>query len=375
MTKLARLCLAAFLVGELLGAETSTFAAAVRKAADYSRRGQQQEARKAAAEALAMLQSGSGPPDFQTAAGLNDLAALAYAQGDLTRAEQLFERSRRAYDALIAQDDLRLASVLFNLAGIYVEQGKYPQAEPLYRQSLAIREKLRGAADPLVAEVFNDLGFLFLQQQKYKEAQSWLERALAIWENSAGTDLAYAAIALNNLALLHRREGRLDAAESSYRRALEVEEKVFGGDHPELATTWMNLAALYRARGARENAATAYRRALATLEKSLGAQDPLAVETRDRLRELEGGEYLILVVRERAEAEELRARIERGGDFSDLAKRYSIDTSAASGGHFRASSAELRKELRAAIERLRTGQVSAVFALGANWAMVKKISE
>src|SRR6266446_6823783 len=57
------------------------------------------------------------------------------------RAEQLFQRSREAYEALAGPDDTRLASVLYNLAGVCMEQGRYAQAESLYRRSLEIREK------------------------------------------------------------------------------------------------------------------------------------------------------------------------------------------------------------------------------------------
>jgi tetratricopeptide (TPR) repeat protein len=380
MSTLVRLGLPILLLSALLQADSHDLMEAVRKAADYSRRGQQQEAAKATAEAVALVERSSGPADFSTAAALNDLAALAYAQGDLNRAGRLFQRSREAYQVLVPPDDVRLATVQFNLAGVYVEQGKYAQAEPLYRSSLAIREKARGAGDPRLAEGWNDLGFAFLQQREYKEAEAWLQKALAVWENATGSELAYAAIALNNLALLRRMQGDWNGAESFYKRALEVEEKVFGRDHPELATTYMNLAALYRARGTGEQAITTYRQALATLEKTVGAQDPLAIDAREQLSELSGaadqrGQFQILVVRQKPEAEELRRRVEQGESFADLAARYSVDPNRSNGGYVRARAAELRPELRAALEGLKPRQVSAAFQLGGNWAIVKKITE
>ena len=185
---------------------------------------------------------------------------------------------------------------------------------------------------------------------------------------------------MSNLALLGRVQGGFDQAESLYKRALAVEEKIFGRDHPEVASTLMSLAALYRSGGRGGQAIETYRQALAVLEKKLGAQDPLAIETRERLSELTGGseslgEYQILMVRTKQQAQELRRRVEGGENLADLAARHSLDPNASNGGFFRARASELRKEVRVELDRLAVGQVSAVFPLGGNWAIVKKISE
>jgi len=263
--------------------ETNRLAEAVRKAGDYYRRGLHQEADQASAEALSSLENSHASDDnFDDAAATNNLGSIVYARGEAGRAEQLFQRSREAYEALAGPDDTRLASVLYNLAGVCMEQGRYAQAESLYRRSLEIREKAFGAAHPLVAEVRNDVGFLYLQQGKYKEADRWLEESFRVWENSTGFE-AYAAVALNNLALLRRLQGSFEKSESLYKQAAAVEEKVFGAEHPELATTRMSLAALYRAWGKNEQSNETYQQALALLEKTVGAHDPLAIEIREKL--------------------------------------------------------------------------------------------
>jgi tetratricopeptide (TPR) repeat protein len=367
---LAVLSLSAFWAAGSLSADTIRMTEIVRRAVDYHRQGRYPEAETAAAEALSRLASTGGSLDFDGAAGLNDLATLAYAQGELDRAEQLFQRSREAYQALAAPDDPRLASVLYNLAGVWVERGKYEQAEPLYRTALAIWDKAFGAGHARQAEVWNNLGFLYLQQGRYKEAESWLGKALVVWERGTGPSAAvYAAVALSNLAMLRRVQGGFDAAESRYKQALALEEKSFGPDHPEVAATLMSLGALHRAQGKSRLAIERYRRALAVLEKTVGAQDPLAIETREQLKELTDaveklGEYQILVVRTKEEAEELRRKVEAGGNLAELAARHSIDPHAP----------ELRDELRIQLDRIGAGQVSPIFPLAGNWAIVKKIS-
>jgi tetratricopeptide (TPR) repeat protein len=367
---LAILSLWAFWAAGSLSADTIRVSEVVRRAVDYQRQGLHREAESAAAEALSMLDRSRSSLDFDGAAGLNDLATLAYAQGELDRAEQLFERSRKAYQALTGPDDPRLASVLYNLAGVYVERGRYEQAEPLYRTSLAIWDKAFGAGHSRQAEVWNNLGFLYLQQGRHKEAEAWLGKALAAWERGTGPSAAvHSAVALSNLAMLRRVQGGFDAAESRYKQALAVEEKTFGQDHPEVAATLTSLAALYRAQGRSKLAIETYRRALAVLEKTVGPQDPLAIETRERLNELTLtiqtlGEYQILVVRTKEEAEELRRKVEAGGNLGELAARHSIDPHAS----------QLRDELRRELDRIAVGQLSAVFPLAGNWAIVKKIS-
>src|SRR5713226_5312711 len=89
--RLASLALATLLAAGSLRADIRV-TEAVRKAADYHRQGLYRQAENAAAEALSLLNNGRGSPDFDAAAGLNDLGSLAYAQGQLDRAEQLFER-------------------------------------------------------------------------------------------------------------------------------------------------------------------------------------------------------------------------------------------------------------------------------------------
>jgi tetratricopeptide (TPR) repeat protein len=365
----------------LVSADTNRLIELVHQAADHHRQGRYQEAEAASAAAATLLETSKDVlPGFDAAASWNDLAVLAYAQGQLDRAAQFFQRSQKGYEGLARPDDARRATVLYNLAGVYLELGRYAEAEPLLLRALEIREKTLSPVHPLVAEVSNNLGFLYLQQGKNREAERFLERALAVWERFAGSYAAPAAVALNNLALLRRREGAFDKSESAYKLALGLERNALGQDHPEVATTMLNLAALYRARGSTDQAMETYRQAAALLEEKLGGQDPLAIEAREQLGEVSGsqgqsGEYQILLARTKEEAETLRTRVERGEKFAELATRHSIDPSASNGGYFRGRVSEFREELRAELSRLGAGQVSAVFPLAGNWAIVKKVSE
>ncbi|HEY7617954.1 MAG TPA: tetratricopeptide repeat protein, partial [Terriglobales bacterium] len=130
---LATLAFSTLLAVGALSADVSRVTELVRKAGDYYKQGLNQQGEKAADEALSILDNSRGSQDPAAAASLNDLAALAYAQGDLEKAEQLFQRSRAAWQALAGPDDLRLATTLYNLGGVHLEQGRYKEAETLFR--------------------------------------------------------------------------------------------------------------------------------------------------------------------------------------------------------------------------------------------------
>src|SRR5207249_10865397 len=106
--KLVRNYLAAVLACGFLFADTGRIAEAVREAGDDYRQGKHAEAEKATAEALSLIDGRRGSPDFEVAECLNTIGALVYSLGDLDRAEQLFQRSRQGYAALVGQDDPRL---------------------------------------------------------------------------------------------------------------------------------------------------------------------------------------------------------------------------------------------------------------------------
>src|SRR5207249_12339134 len=116
-----------------------------------------------------------------------------------------------------------------------------------------------------------------------------------------------------------------------------------------------------------------------------GPGDALTRDTARRLGELSGvedsapaganrlGVYQIIMVRTKSEADHLLERIKKGGNFEELALAHSVDPTAPERGYFKAQIGDLREELRSQLERLDAGQVSTVFELNNQWAIVKKI--
>ena len=80
----------------------------------------------------------------------------------------------------------------------------------------------------------------------------------------------------------------------------------------------------------------------------------------------------IIVGKSIEETEAIRVRIKAGESFEELALRYSIDPSAAEGGYLgKVKVNGLRPEVQEAVNGLATGDVSAVFPIASNHAILK----
>ena len=80
----------------------------------------------------------------------------------------------------------------------------------------------------------------------------------------------------------------------------------------------------------------------------------------------------MILVSERERAEDLLARIRAGDNFQVLATRYSTDATAAEGGYLGpVKLADVRPELRQALEGVAQGQVTPVFQIPAGFMILK----
>jgi len=80
----------------------------------------------------------------------------------------------------------------------------------------------------------------------------------------------------------------------------------------------------------------------------------------------------LLVVRSEAEATAILTQVRNGANFEELARRLSIDSSAAAGGYLGAfEPSQLRPEFQAALRDLRPGEVSGVIRIGREFALLQ----
>src|SRR6476660_8961126 len=83
----------------------------------------------------------------------------------------------------------------------------------------------------------------------------------------------------------------------------------------------------------------------------------------------------ILVLNSAEEAARVRAELEKGADFSVLAREKSVDATSLDGGLLgKVDPSNLREEIRTALRGLATGQISPVFRIPSGFALVKVLA-
>jgi tetratricopeptide (TPR) repeat protein len=101
-----------------------------------------------------------------------------------------------------SSDHPSVASIVKHLAMLRNKQGELDKAEPLYEMSVEIREKSFGKHHPSVATALVNLAVLYCQTNKHLSALPLYERALKIYEDSFGPSHPRVAETLRNLAVL-----------------------------------------------------------------------------------------------------------------------------------------------------------------------------
>ncbi len=237
--------------------------------------------------ALEIYEASFGPKHPDVATGLNNLAQLLRATNRLDEAEPLMRRALEIDEASFGPEHPNVAIRLNNLALLLKDTNRLDEAEPLYRRALEIDEASFGPEHPNIARDLNNLAVLLKATNRLDEAETLYRRALEIDEASFGPEHPDVAIDLNNLAVLLQDTNRLDGAEPLYRRALEIDEASFGPEHPDVATDLNNLAGLLIATNRLDEAEPLMRRALKIFEDSLGAVHPSTVTVRKNLERYE----------------------------------------------------------------------------------------
>jgi len=195
------------------------------------------------------------------AQGLFRLGRVAWRQGRLDDALELYERAR-ASAIEIGDDDLR-ASIENGVGSVYCQRGIFTQARASYAvaSELAVNAALRG-------RIQINMGALALLLGDVEEARASYERAVELLDTV--NDEEALTLALHNLALAHAEEQDYDAAEASFERCLAIAEK--RGDKSVMAGAMLNQAEL-------RCEAERYAEAIERSEKSLAIFAELADES------------------------------------------------------------------------------------------------
>ena len=144
------------------------------------------------------------------AAALNCLGTLAYAQGDMARAQEVYQEGLALRRAL--GDRWGIANSLNNLGNVALELGAYGQASAWYEESRAICEQSGDTAGR--AMVLNNLGVVARAQGDQARALILYEECCRLYRELG--DSWRAAVTLTNLGNVTSALGELERAKGLY---------------------------------------------------------------------------------------------------------------------------------------------------------------
>lgn len=224
---------------------------------------------------------GAWAPEYQPelfAECLNNLALLHQTAARYEKARPLYERALEVLEDVLGPDNTRVALGLSCLAGLYQAEGRFSEARSLLLKALAIYEKSEETDPSGLVMALNNLGGVYQAEGRYEEALQLFSRALSTLTGtgeSTGEDIGRT---LNNLAALQQDQGKYDEALQLYERSLKIWKNQFGTNHPDVAIALNNMALAYQAKGYLDEAASLLEEALRIWTGTLGDYHPYAAK-------------------------------------------------------------------------------------------------
>ncbi len=269
-------------------------------------------------------------------------------------------------DTLLAMTGL----VNYKLVGGDDEMLKLPEMQKSLEELLMLRRKLSGPEQPETLTAMNNLALSYTATGRHEEAMKLAEEGLPLRRKVNGPEHPDTLMAMRNLALSYAVAGRREEALKLLEKLVPPCRKVLGPQHPLTGLALKELMIAYRqadrlddcGRTASEHAEFLRRAGLGPdSELQTGLQQAIVqiadeinkspiptdataryyAEHQEALRETSVRLHMITIPREEAKeareaqrqkVEALRAKIEGGAPFADLAKEHSKDAYAEDGG-------------------------------------------
>jgi tetratricopeptide (TPR) repeat protein len=201
----------------------------------------------------------------------NNLGQLAYLQGDIRAAIEMYRRSLSVCHQIGHRN--MMATVFNNLGQAHQVSGDYRQAIAYFRQSLQVCREisdLRG-----IASTYDNLGMAYHQRGDYEKAMEYHHLSLEIKRGQE--DTFQVANSLINIAAVCRDRGHYEEAIGCAEEALSIFQQV--GGRLYLAETYTVLAEVLLMRGDSE-AARRYATLALETAKETGSQKDEGVAAR-----------------------------------------------------------------------------------------------
>jgi predicted ATPase/DNA-binding XRE family transcriptional regulator len=183
----------------------------------WNARGYMQEGRGWLERALS---SAGGLPSPERARALNGAGVIAYQQGDLHSAKELFEKSIEMGRAL--GDKGIVSRATGNLANFMLGVNEFTRARDLFEQSLVMDRELDDRSR--IAYSLGGLADVYYSMGDIDKGVEYYEQSLALHREL--DDRRSIGITLNNLGELAQLQGDLEKAEDLYKQSMTVVREI-----------------------------------------------------------------------------------------------------------------------------------------------------
>jgi predicted ATPase/DNA-binding SARP family transcriptional activator/Tfp pilus assembly protein PilF len=208
----------------------------------------------------ALLVRSSALRSYEKAYALHTAGNLAYVQGDLSRAKDLYQECLSLSNEL--GHEQFIAHMNNNLGNIANDQGEYDQAAALYSEALAHYREIGWTWG--VSMEYLHLGTVANAQGKYEKARSLYEESLTLYRQAG--DKQRIALILNNLGLLADNLAQYDEATRLFQEAFTLYEQV--GDRLGISNARQQLGKMAQRQGDYARATALHQESLAQFQET-----------------------------------------------------------------------------------------------------------
>jgi tetratricopeptide (TPR) repeat protein len=190
------------------------------------------EADRAFHQALKILESDENASRIDTAAVLNNLAAVQHVTGNVSRAVVLMRKVVGIFETDPAVNEEGFGTALSNLAAMLRELGNRPEAITAAQRAVSILERCKNSDAFAVTLVM--LSRLHLDDGDSAAAEASLRRALRTIDGLGQEDSPTRGLIFGHLGVIYGRTGRPREAEPLFQSAIEMNRRFLGPEHPML---------------------------------------------------------------------------------------------------------------------------------------------
>ncbi|KAJ3127206.1 Kinesin light chain 3 [Nowakowskiella sp. JEL0407] len=205
---------------------------------------------------------------------IHSLARLYSNQGQLDKAEPLFEDCLKRRTALLSEEHKSTLTTLHYYAALSMKQGKFEKSKILNQMCLALRSTNFGEYHLDTLMTMMNLAALHDQLGEFNLAEELYKKCLVVAKMRLGPS-HYDTLRLTNaIATLCINQGRYFEAKQYYEECLNNQIVALGEDHLDTISTFNNLATLYERMGNMEVARVMYADCFNRLTRILGPTNP-----------------------------------------------------------------------------------------------------